>query len=180
MKSGLHLVAALIICVAGAFNLAADNNHYLPGHFSWGVDIGGGIDMSGNDMSTLNLDAALGYRNKALRMLGAGVGINMPVNNSRRTFPVYAIVRTDLTRKPGLCFFDARIGAVFNNMEDDSSKTSLYCAPGIGFNLAQGKTFGSYLIATYIYNGLKAHAVDNPSDCFKGVHIAGIRLGINF
>lgn len=174
------LCAAIVLAAGSSIQAAAPGSQSLPGHFSWGIDVGGAIDMSGHDMSTLDIDAGFGYRNRAIQLLGIGAGINIPVDNSRRTFPVYAVLRTNFIGHPSLCFMDARVGVVVNNMETDATKTAFYCSPGLGFNLATGRTFRSYLILSYIYNGLKAHAEGNPEDTFCGVHLAAIRLGINF
>ena len=63
-------------------------------HFAWGAEIGGGIDLTSHDMSSINLDAYLGYRNSWIDVLGIGAEVDMMVNNSVRSFPVYALFRT--------------------------------------------------------------------------------------
>ena len=74
-------------------------------HFCWGADLGGSIDMSGHDMSTIDIGANFGYKNDYLRLLGIGASLNMMVSNSNRSFPIYGIVRTNFMNRPSLCFF---------------------------------------------------------------------------
>ena len=42
-------------------------------HFSWGVDLGTGVDMTANDMSFFSIHAYLGYKSNVLRFLGGGM-----------------------------------------------------------------------------------------------------------
>lgn len=162
----------------------------LPSHFVWGSDIGGSIDLSGHDMSTINIDAYFGYRSGALSLLGLGAGLNIPVNNSRHEFPVYAIARSSFSSRPKPVFGELRAGLVVNTHNDHDTTTDLYISPGIGFALATGKSFSSYLILGYIYNGFhtpgqKTASVDpdtgdDLSNRIRGLHSAVVRLGISF
>ncbi len=128
------LLAIMAAIVPGAIHAQT------PSHFVWGADLGGGIDLSSHDMSTLNLDAYFGYRGGIVDALGVGAAINMMVNNSNRAFPVYALFRSSFRTAPSLCFFDLRGGIVFNNLSDNTTRSGLYLSPGIGVNLARGKT----------------------------------------
>lgn len=149
-------------------------------HFAWGAEIGGGIDLTSSDMSTVNLDAYFGYRNSWIEVLGVGAGVNMMVSNSARAFPVYGIFRTGFSKKPTLLFMDLRGGVVFNNLTNSAKQTCAYVSPGIGVNLAGGKTFQSYVTLSYVYNGLKSFQLsDRPVD-MDGLSMACVRLGIRF
>ena len=151
-----------------------------PAGFAWGADLGGGIDMSGNDMSTINLDAYFGYRAPALDIVGIGAGINMMVSNSTRSFPVYAVVRTSFRKRPSLCFLDLRGGLVFNNIGSSTTRSQLYLSPGVGVNLAGGSTFSSYVIVSYVYNGMRPYEDSERYYDINGLHMACVRLGIRF
>ncbi len=148
--------------------------------FVWGAEVGGAIDMTSSDMSTINLDAYFGYRNSWIDILGIGAEVNMMVNNSVRAFPVYAMFRTDFCRKRQLLFMDLRAGVAFNNMSYGSQQTSVYVSPGIGINLASGKTFNSYITLSYVYNGIEPFMKDNRKCDLDGLSMACLRLGINF
>lgn len=149
-------------------------------HFVWGADLGGGVDMSSNDMSTINLDAYFGYKGGILDVAGIGAGINMMVNNSNRAFPVYAVIRTGFRTRPTLCFLDLRGGVVFNNVGDTTTRSALYLSPGLGFNLAGGKSFQSYLTLSYVYNGMRPYADSEREYDINGLHMACVRIGIAF
>lgn len=149
-------------------------------HFAWGAEIGGGIDLTSNDLSSVNLGAYFGYRNSWIDMLGIGAEVNMMVSNSVRAFPVYAVFRTGFSKKPTLLFMDLRGGVVFNNLSYGDSQTRAYVSPGIGLNLAGGKTFQSYITISYVYNGLKPFELADRSIDVNGLSMACVRLGIRF
>lgn len=151
------------------------------GHFAWGADIGTSIDVSGNDMSTLNLDAFFGYRAAAIDIVGVGAGINMMVSNSCRAFPLYAIVRTSFRTAPSLCFMDLRAGCAIDNLSDATTQTAFYASPAIGFNLAMGKTFQSYITVGYTYNGMKSFGSEyGTTEIRYGIHMVTARFGVTF
>lgn len=149
-------------------------------HFVWGAEVGGAIDMTSNDMSTVNLEAFFGYRGGPLQVLGIGASVNMMVSNSVRSFPVYMMVRTNFRHKPSLLFMDLRGGVVFNNVSNGSQQTGIYLSPGVGVNLARGKTFTSYLTLSYEYNGMDPYHKGDEFIDIHGLHLACIRLGIAF
>ena len=146
--------------------------------FAWGADIGGAIDLTGNDMSTLNINAAFGYRRGVIDFIGIGAGMSSMVSNSARMFPVYGVLRSNFRTAPSLCFLDARVGCAFVNMQDNSNHTGVYIAPGLGFNLAKGKSFNSYLIVGYQYVNLNAKSESGFN--IDGLNYACVRLGVNF
>lgn len=146
-------------------------------HFAWGAEAGTSIDVSNHDMSTLNVDAFFGYKTPGLDLLGVGAGIHMMVGNSCRTFPVYGAVRTSFRARPSLCFLDVKAGVAFNNLSDNKNQTVPYVNPSVGFNLARGASFTSYLLLGYVYNGMKSFA-DTEID--SGLSYVNISLGITF
>lgn len=170
-----------------ALPLSAESGRAMS-HFSWGADIGGSIDMSGHDMSTLNIDAYCGWRGGVFPIVGIGAGLNIPVNNARHEFPVYAIARTSFSSRPQPVFMELRGGLVVNTRQSGESSVDPYISPGVGFRLASGRAFTSYLTVGYIYNGLRSgngmpsdgDANDDLSNRFRGIHSAVVRLGISF
>lgn len=150
------------------------------GHFGWGAEAGGSIDMTSNDMSTINANAFFGYRNSWIDMLGAGAGINVTVNNNCRMFPIYALFRTSFTSRPSLLFMDLRIGTAVNSVESHASHARFYCAPGIGFNLAGSSKFRSYITLSYQYNGMKYYVKENIRHNISSLSLASVQLGICF
>lgn len=149
-------------------------------HFTWGADVGGSVDMSGNDMSSLDISANFGYKNHVIRLLGAGASLNMMVSNSCRSFPFYAIVRTSFTKRPTLCFVEARAGASINYMQRNISQTGLYLSGGIGINLATGRTFRSHLILSYSFFDRGYVTYKDIDYSVPDIHYLGVKIGISF
>lgn len=176
------LLTALFAIAAIAASASGSQERQVTGwsHFAWGAEIGGAIDMTSNDMSTVNLDAYFGFRNSWIDMLGIGAEVNMMLSNSVRSFPVYAMLRTGFSRRPTLLFMDLRAGISFNNVSSSSQQTGAYVSPGIGINLAGNSTFQSYVTLSYVYNGFKPFDIGDEHYDIHGLSMACIRLGIRF
>ncbi len=168
-------------------------------HFTWGADLGTGIDMTTSDMTFVDLHAYLGYKSRAVRFAGIGAGINTMMNNSSRSYPVYAMLRTSFSAMPRLCFMDLRLGAAFNNFYEFKSQTDLYASVGLGITLASGRRFSSHLIIGYTFMPVRnlrpkvsavappegADAVAEPLPVneprpIPDLHYASIRIGCAF
>lgn len=161
-------------------SLCAGAQQSLTGHFAWGAEVGGSIDMTSNDMSTINANAFFGYRNSWIDALGAGAGINVTVNNNCRMFPIYALFRTSFTSRPSLLFMDLRVGTAVNSVDSHASHARFYCAPGIGFNLARSNKFCSYITLSYQYNGMKYYMKEDVRHNISSLSLASVQLGICF
>lgn len=157
---------------------AADSYH--SNSYVWGAEFGGGIDLTTNDLSTVNIGAFFGYRNSCVNALGIGAEINMMVNNNYTAFPIYVIFRTNFRDTPSIVFMDLRAGCAINNLVENTRQTTFYTSPGIGFNLATGKKFKSYLILSYTYNGIKPFDDGTRHIDVNGLQLATLRLGISF
>ena len=182
MKKLLSALVALFIA-ATASTAEAGSSYDITGwkHFTWGAEVGGAIDMTSNNLSSINLDAFFGYKNSWIDAVGVGASVNMMVSSSVRAFPVYGLLRTSFTSRPTLMFMDLRAGVVFNNVSYGEEGSALYVSPGVGFNLARARTFTSYLTVSYVYNGIESFAVKNDvHQLSKGLHMACVRIGINF
>ncbi|MCM1517855.1 MAG: hypothetical protein NC117_04365 [Pseudoflavonifractor sp.] len=150
-------------------------------HFTWGADIGSCIDLNGNNMSSVLIDAGFGYKNDFINFAGVGAGINVMLNNGSRLFPVYAMLRTGFRPRPTIAFLDLRAGCSFNNIDNSTSQVGFYGSAGVGFNLASGRTFKSYIIAGYSYTGLQPYTdKSGQSQDHSDINAAVIRLGISF
>lgn len=170
----LRLLMAAMLLLTASFVRAE-------GKFAWGADIGTSVDLTGHDMSTVNLDANFGYANGVLQMVGVGAGAHMMVSNGCRAFPIYAILQTNFRQKPSLCFLDLRVGIAVNNVDHDSRQTVPYINPSIGFNLAGNKTFQSYMRIGYLYNGMKSFGPEENRTTVKGgLSMVNVAIGISF
>lgn len=179
-KLTLIILLLASVLTASASNPETGNEVTGWSHFAWGAEVGGAIDMTSNDMSTVNLNAYFGYRNSWLQLLGIGAEVDMMVSNSVRAFPVYAIVRTGFSSRPTLLFMDLRGGVVFNNLTHSRQQTRAYISPGVGINLAGGKTFQSYITLSYVYNGMGGFNNGDEQFDIHGLSMACLRLGIRF
>lgn len=180
----MRRILFLLCVMAVAFQSQASRPSYRTSeslaHFNWGIEAGGGIDMTSHDMSTVDINAYFGYRNSWINVLGFGASINMMVDNSSRAFPVYFMFQSSFRQQPSLAFFDFRTGVSFNNTQYDKQQTDFYISPGVGFNLARGKSFRSYLMLSYVYNGFKSYQRDDRLENINGLSMACLRIGINF
>lgn len=171
----------IILLTIGVLLATAVSAQKTPaGHFAWGAEVGGAIDMTANDMSAVSANAFLGYRNSWIDILGAGAGINVAVDNNCRTFPVYALFRSSFRTRPSLAFLDLKVGCAMNSTDNESSHSRLYLAPGVGFNLARGKNFQSYITLSYEYNGMKHYVKNGVTHNISSLSLAALRIGISF
>lgn len=171
----LSLITFLSILTAGAKTDAKTTND----GFTWGAEVGSGIDMGGDNMSTLNIAALIGYRTSWINFAGIGLGIDMMMSNSCRAFPIYGMVRSSFSAKPKLFFAEMRAGVAINQATDVPNRTNLFLQPGAGIYLATGKTFSSYLTLSYTYNAMTFYG-DKKDTLVHGLNMATLSLGVTF
>lgn len=179
-KLSRPFIFGLFMIISAVSAPAATPQSATSHRFSWGAEVGGAVDMTGNDMSAITLDAYFGYQNSWISMLGVGAEVQSMVNENRRSFPFYAIFRTNFSSRPSVCFFSLKLGGIYNDFADYNKRGALLVAPAIGFNLAKGKSFQSYITVGYLYNGLKCDNHAHHHNNIKGLHEATISLGISF
>lgn len=169
------LLAALLPAIAAS---PADTSTYNRAKFVWGAEIGGSIDLSGNDMPSFDISLDVGMRYRWLKFAGLGIGADIMVSNSCRVFPVYCHITTDFHTLPQLLFLDVKGGAAFNYMENNSQTTGAYAYAGLGINFARTAKFCSYMTIGYSFlqQPTDPEAIVSHSD----LHLATLRLGIRF
>lgn len=182
MKHLLLTILAIVAIATGASAATKEDNAPARdhGHFAWGAEVGGSIDMSANDMSTIDFTALLGYRRSWIKFLGAGVGMDIMVSNSCRSFPIFANLKTSFSNRPQLLFMDVRAGISINYLPDDLTQTGAYAFAGVGFNLASGKKFASHLTLGYSFVDRRDVNHNEHHLDFSPLHYASVRLGIAF
>ena len=172
--------AISIITFLSLLSANAQTNNNTPQHgFTWGVEVGSGIDMGGDNMSTLNLAALIGYRTSWINFAGVGLGIYMMMSNSCRSFPIYGMIRSSFAEKPKLFFAEMRAGVALNQATDVPDRTNLFLQPGAGIYLATGKTFASYITLSYTYNAMTFYG-DKKDTLVHGLNMATLSLGVTF
>jgi len=178
MKKTVFLLVFILTVLGAKSQTYPENTAW--NHFIWGAEAGASIDLTSHDLSTVNLDAYFGFRNSVIQTLGVGASVNMMVSSSVRSFPIYLIIRTNFRSTPSLLFMDLRGGIAFNNISFSSKQTGLYLSPGIGINLAKGKTFTSYVTLSYVYNDMRPYRRGKEYIDVNGLSMACVRLGISF
>lgn len=149
-------------------------------HFAWGANVGAAIDMSGNDMSAIELSLAVGMRWKGLKFLGLGVQSEVMVSNSRRSYPIYVQVRTNFRDDPSLFFWDIRGGLSINYLEDNLKQTGAYFSTGLGIVLAHSARFSSHMILGYEFHSRTDIDTEERLYSFPNLHAVVVKLGVAF
>lgn len=148
--------------------------------FAWGAEIASSVDLSGHDMTSVDLNLSLGLTYRWLIFAGLGAGADLMVSNSCRTYPVYLNFRTDFSRKVLPIFLDLRGGVAFNCLPDEINQQAPYASLSLGFNLATGRTFRSYILCGYTFNGRSDVNTEAGLMRFPSLSLASIRLGVQF
>lgn len=177
-----RLIIIAIAAVAAALGASAQEQEQEQAKikFAWGASLVSSVDLSGHDMSTIGIDAYLGMKVPYVQMLGVGLGVNVPVSNSLRTFPIYMVARTNFRNRPSLCFLDVRGGISLNDVTDNTRKVGEYVSAGVGINLASSKKFSSHLILAYTFIGRHDFVLNDEPWTIHNLHMATLRLGISF
>ena len=148
--------------------------------FSWGIDIGSSIDMTGKNISTIDAEAYFGMRSGTIRNLCVGGGIHTSLGNSNTLMPVFLMFRTSFTSRPSLCFLELKGGYSFNTLIGDESQQGPFGSAGLGFNLYTGNKFRSHLILSYHYFKMESYENGEEFIPLTDLHSASIKIGISF
>ena len=116
------------------------------GHFTWGADLGSGVDLTAHDMTGFQISACFGYKGRWVRFAGLGVELMSMMNNSSRLTPVYAMVRTSFSPWHRLCFMELRAGISMSSIHQFKTQTDLYGSLGLGLTLAHSRKFSSHVV----------------------------------
>ena len=172
------IILSLFFCCNAQGEPHSDDSR--KGKFCWGLDAGSAIDMTGSDMSAVDLSGYFGYSGGYMRFAGAGAGIDMMVSSGSNVYPLYAIIRTDFSKRNRLVFMDLRGGVAFCNIEDFAQQCNPYGSLGVGVTLAKGKTFSSHVILSYNYTRLNDVKTEERVFKLSDLQYACIRIGISF
>lgn len=148
--------------------------------FSWGAEFASSIDLSGHDMSSIDFSAYFGLRYRWLNLAGVGAGVNIMVSNSCRTYPIFAVFRTDFSPIVKIMFLELRGGMALNYLPDNVSQQAPYASASVGFNLARSSKFRSYILAGYTYISRKDVVTEDRTHDYSSLSMASIRLGVAF
>lgn len=148
--------------------------------FAWGAEFGSSVDLSANDMSSIDISASFGVSHRWIMLAGVGAGANMMINNSCRTYPIFAVFRTDFSSFMKILFVELRGGMALNYLPDEESQTGPYGGFYLGFNLARSKKFRSYITAGYTFVGRRDIHNGDIVTKYDPLSLASVRLGVTF
>ncbi len=147
---------------------------------TWGADVGASIDMSGQDMSSIDFDLAVGMRRSWIKFLGIGVQADIMTSNSCRSYPLFALFRTNFLNRPTNFFWEVKAGASLNYLEHNHSQTGVYGFTGAGFRLASGAKFTSHIVIGYTFMQRRRVVGEEMVHNFKDLHCASVKIGVAF
>lgn len=150
------------------------------GHFTWGVDLGSGVDLTSHDMTMFELGGVFGYKGRWLRFAGVGATIMSMMDNSSRCYPVYAMVRTSFSPYHRLCFLEVKGGVSFNSILEYGNQTGFYGSIGIGLTLAHSRKFSSHVVLRGIFMPLKPVELEGVRYLNYDLGYAAIGIGCAF
>ena len=150
-------------------------------YFTWGAEAGASIDLTGHDMSTIDVDVHLGYKDAFLQILGIGAGIHRTVQSGANFIPLYVMLQTSFRSKPSLFFLNAKLGYSFNTINDSPTFGDFVSSLGLGINLSRTRLARTYLVLAlgYRYFNERHREYVNHLDA-KYVYIAQLSFGVSF
>ena len=151
-----------------------------PNKFTWGVELGSSIDLSGYDTSTFDADIILGFRTRTIRTIGIGTGIHRAFGSDNTFVPIYAIINTSFRSAPAPCFFHCKIGYSFNTIGNSPTYGDVMASIGLGFNLAMRKKFQSHIIVGYGFRHIDSRHRELTPIHAKNINLAQIAFGLMF
>lgn len=176
-----HLFLLLLTLVLAATAQAATPEDVpVKGSFSWGAEAGASIDLTGHDMSAIEFNASFGYKRGWIKFIGAGVGADILIFNSCRSYPLYIDFRTNFSQRSSLCFWDLKLGASLNYLPNNNQQTGAYGFTGVGVNLASSAKFQSYILLGYTFRERRDFNDGEELVKLPSLHYATVRLGVSF
>ena len=172
-------ITAILTCHAAKPTAVSTQSSFMK-HFAWGIDVGSSIDLSGNDLSSIDISAYFGYKNAILRTLGIGVDLRNSLGNSHTMIPVYAMLRTNFSSSVTLCFADIRSGYSFNTLNTADKSNGLFLSAGLGFNLYTSASVKSHIILSYSFNELKPDYSLGFPRFTHSLSAMSVKIGVNF
>lgn len=146
--------------------------------FAWGADLGASADMSGNDMSSIDLDLNAGISRGWINFLGIGAQANITVANSQRYYPLFVLFRTNFTNRPTRFFWELKGGVSLNYIESLRQQLGSYAFTGCGIKLASSNRFTSHLTLGYTWLQRRGTVGDETNATYPDLHYVTIKLGL--
>lgn len=145
-----------------------------------GLELGTSLDLSGNDMSTFNVDIIGGYRNKLFQLIGVGAGFHKSLGSRDRFIPLYVVVRTGFIPRPTLLFMHLSLGYSFNTISDSAMFGDTTAAIGCGINLVRKPRYQSNIILSFGYRHFNKRHQAHINVSKPNLGFAQISFGLSF
>lgn len=158
---------------------AAESRRKAMSRFTAGIELGTGLDISGNDLSTFNFDLLFGYRHKAIQLLGVNIGVHKSLGSRDSYIPICAVIRTSFRPKPSLMFLHFSAGYSFNTISNSPMFGDITATLGCGINLVQRTKFQSNIIMAFGFRHLNTRHQELTRINQNNVGFAQISFGIS-
>ncbi|MDE6810938.1 MAG: hypothetical protein K2J15_01160 [Muribaculaceae bacterium] len=120
-----------------------------PSNFMMGAELGTGLDLSGMDLSTFNIDFLFGYRGRAIQLLGVGAGLHKSLGSRDSFIPLQVVFRTGFSSRQTLAFMHVSAGYSFNTVSSSPMFGDVTATIGGGINLVQKPKFQSNITLSF-------------------------------
>lgn len=149
-------------------------------HFTWGADMGSSVDLSGHNLTTVDLNINFGYASPAIQILGVSMGLHRAFGSGNTFVPVCGILRTSFRSKPSRFFFNLKAGYSFNTIQDDNFKGGFQLSTGLGIILQRSRKIQSHIILGYGFYHINHNQAQNLTFDVNHVDYAQIAIGVSF
>ncbi|MDE7402488.1 MAG: hypothetical protein K2M87_03650 [Muribaculaceae bacterium] len=150
-------------------------------HFTWGAEVGSSLDLTSHDLTTIDIDAFLGYKSKLIKLIGIGAGIHRSIHTGNNFIPVYLSFRSSFRSKPSPCFLSVKAGYSFNRVYGaKKSDGDVTASLGLGINLQQSRIAQSYVIISGTYQYFNRGLVSTTDLNRRYIFFATLAIGVNF
>lgn len=149
-------------------------------HFTWGVDVGTSIDVGAYDLSTIDVDFNIGYKNKMFKTVGIMAGVHRNFDNGTYYIPLTVLARINVNSTNPWSFLQMHMGYSFNTVGEIKHTGAFTFGGGIGFRIAHSRSFSSHIALTYSYMRLGKSQQLMIDKRRRNVDVIQVRLGVNF
>lgn len=149
-------------------------------HLTWGADLGSSVDVTGNNLTTFDVNLNFGYANPAIQILGLSMGMHRAFGSGNTFVPVCAILRTSFRSRPSRFFFNLKAGYSFNTIQEDEFKGGFQLSTGLGIILQRSRKIQSHIILGYGFYHINSKQAQNITLDVRHVDYAQLAIGVSF
>lgn len=147
--------------------------------FMMGAELGTGLDLSGTDLSTFNVDFLFGYRAKKVQFLGLSAGIHKSLGTKDAFLPLQLLFRTGFMSRPTLGFMQVSAGYSFNTVSSSPMFGDIIAMIGGGVNLVQRPKFQSNITLSFGFRHFSQRHQQMTNIYKQNVGFVQIAMGVS-